>query len=83
MHESIQADWRCRARHSTVFGNNGGDDDTRTTKAFARLCGSSGTSVLRKLDVKSEDYQVDLASVKVLELVIVPDISRRKHVSVA
>jgi len=45
----------------------------KPTKAFARLCGSCGTSV-SQTGREIEDYQVDLASVKVLELVIVPDI---------
>ena len=43
-------------------------------KAFAKSCGSSGTSGPPQTAREIEDYQVDLASVKVLELLIVPDI---------
>jgi hypothetical protein len=42
---------------------------------FEKLCASSGISVpLRQREV--EEYQVELSDVTVLELVIVPDISR-------
>ena len=43
---------------------------------FERLCASSGISVLLNTTREIEEYHVELSEVTVLELVIVPDISR-------
>ena len=43
---------------------------------FERLCDNSGIFSSPNATRESEDYQVDLSDVSVLELVIVPDISR-------
>jgi hypothetical protein len=43
---------------------------------FEKFCGSNGISVLPNSMREIEEYQVELSDVTVLELVIVPDISR-------
>ena len=48
-----------------------------TDARFGRLCASSGISISLIRCAKSEVHQVGLSDVTVLELVLVPDISRR------
>ena len=46
------------------------------TARFEKLCASSGISVLLTQSARSRNIEVGLSDVTVLELVIVPDISR-------